>query len=86
MAFKMKEYNMLQIHQKAVVVCSQSTLVDLEVDDEVIHTLYSYSGYYIEVQVDNITKRLINIVAFRDGERLDKYLDKIELSEIFNLL
>jgi hypothetical protein len=82
MSFKLKEYNLLQIHQKAVVVCSQSTLIDIELDEEVIYTLYTYAGYYIEVQVDNLTKQLINIVAFRNGERLDKYLDKVDLTEI----
>jgi hypothetical protein len=82
MSFKLKEYNLLQIHQKAVVVCSQSILIDMELDEEVIYTLYAYAGYYIEVQVDDLTKQLINIVAFRNGERLDKYLDKVDLTEI----
>ena len=82
MSFNLKEYNLLQIHQKAVVVCSQSILIDIELEEEVIYTLYAYAGYYIEVQVDNCTKRLINIVAFRSGERLDKYLDKVDLMEI----
>lgn len=82
MSFKLKEYNLLQIHQKAVVVCSHSTLLDMELDEKVIYTLYSYAGYFIEVQVDNLTKRLINIVAFRDGERLEKYLDNIDLAGI----
>lgn len=82
MSFNLKEYNLLQIHQKAVVVCSQSTLLDMELDEEIIYTLYSYAGYFIEVQVDNITKRLINIVAFKDGDRLDKYLDNIHLMGI----
>jgi hypothetical protein len=82
MSFKLKEYNLLQIHQKAVVVCSQSVLIDMELNEEVIYTLYAYAGYYIEVQVDDLTKQLINIVAFRNGERLDKYLDKVDLTEI----
>jgi hypothetical protein len=82
MSFKLKEYNLLQIHQKAVVVCSQSILIDMELNEEVIYTLYAYAGYYIEVQVDDLTKQLINIVAFRNGERLDKYLDKVDLTEI----
>lgn len=82
MSFKLKEYNLLQIHQKAVVVCSQSILLDMELQDHIIYTLYGYSGYYIEVQVDDLTKRLINIVAFKDGERLDKYLEKLDLHEL----
>ena len=82
MSFKLKEYNLLQIHQKAVVVCSQSMLIDMELDEEVIYTLYAYAGYYIEVQVDNLSKQLINIVAFRHGERLNKYLDKIDLAQL----
>ncbi len=82
MCFNLKEYNLLQIHQKAVVVCRQSTLLDLELEEDIIYTLYGYSSYYIEVQVDNITKKLINIVAFSGGDRLDKYIDNIGLSEL----
>ena len=82
MRFDLKDYNLLQIHQKAALVCSNSILLDIDLNENVIFTLYSYSSYYIEVMVDNLTKQLINIVAFRDGERLDKYLDKISLPGI----
>jgi len=84
MILTLKQYNHLHLHQKAVLVCSDSKLLDLELKEEIIHTLYAYSSYFIEVRVDNKTKELIDIVAFKKGKKLDKYLDKINLLEMIN--
>ncbi|MES2679760.1 MAG: hypothetical protein V4635_07750 [Bacteroidota bacterium] len=84
MILTLKQYNHLLTHQKAVLICSECALVDMELKKEIIYTLYSYSSFFVEVRVNNCTKELIDITAFRNGKKLEKYLNKINLQEMIN--
>lgn len=79
MNFTLQQYNHLHLHQKAVMVFTDCTLLEVELEKELIASLFAYSSFFVEVTVNSITKELIDIVAFNNGERLDKYLDKINL-------
>lgn len=83
-----KQFNLLPMQARAMIVCKHTYLVNmvLEEDEDIsnICTLYSFRDYYIEVVVDNLTRHLINILAFRDNdERLDKYIERIDIQELF---
>ena len=56
----------------------------MDLKREVIYTLYAYSSFFVEVRVNHKTKELIDIVAFRNGKKLDRYLNKIDLREMIN--
>lgn len=79
---QINEYNSLLIHQKAKIIGSTSTFICCYSDAHNSASLYAYEGFYIEVLWDSRTDRLIEIVAFNMGGRLDKYLDRIKLSDL----
>jgi hypothetical protein len=43
-------------------------------------TLYYLERFFVEVVIDVAERKILEITGFDRGERLDKYLDKIEVS------
>jgi len=82
MVFSLKTYNSLHLLQKAQLLEHGPVFVDHHTTNAVIYTLFSYNRYYIEVAVTSVTHDLLNIIAFKKGKKLDKYLNEISLSEI----
>jgi len=73
----------MHLRQKAVILERVALFLDHDLSLGIIHTLFSYHHYFIEVLVEYETNTLIEIVAFKNGERLDKYLEQIVLKELF---
>lgn len=82
MRFDYRTYNLLQLHQKALLLNSEAVFIDHLYESKIIFTLFAYNHYYIEVMVDADTNDLISITAFSDLSRLDKYLNSVSLEEI----
>jgi hypothetical protein len=80
MRIKLKDYNSLDIHGKASLL-PHAVVVDNMMKGGKGYSLYTYGSYYIEVLFDIKTSYLLEITAFANGPRLDKYLDKIKLRE-----
>lgn len=79
MVFTMTQYNSLQLYQKAVILGEEANFLMTLEKNELIYALYSFCGYYIEVLLDQEDKRLIDIIAFQHLNRIEKYLENIEL-------
>lgn len=82
MSIKPQEYNSLQLHQKAVVLGGDAVYLVNVAEGGIVFSLYAYSSFYIEVLIDNETDNLIDIVAFKEWDRLNKYFEKITLVDI----
>lgn len=80
--YEISEYNAMDLRQKAVILEKVAMFLDHDLSLGIIHTLFSYHHYFIEVLVEYETNTLIEILAFKNGERLDKYLDQIDLNEL----
>lgn len=80
--YHIDEYNSLHLRQKALILENMAVFLDHDLSLGIIHTLFSYSSYFIEVLVEHETNTLIEIVAFKNGERLDKYLNQICLEDL----
>ena len=80
--YNISEYNAMHLHQKAVILENVAIFLDHGLSFGILHTLFSYHSYFIEVLVENESNNLIEIIAFSSGSRLDKYLDQIELKDL----
>jgi|GEM_PF-2661079 len=81
--YEISEYNSMHLRQKAVILENVATFLDHDLRLGIIHTLFTYHNYFIEVLVEYESNTLIEIIAFQNGERLDKYLDQIFLEDFF---
>lgn len=77
-----REYNLLELHQKALLLDKCAAFIIHLNRSSIVYTLFAYSTYYIEVMVDSETNNLMNISAFGSGHSIDKYLEDISLDEI----
>lgn len=79
---QLSEYNLLEVHQKARILGSPSVFLKSYMDEDINASLYAYNNFYIEVLWDSNTNNIIEILAFKNGVRLDKYLERINLSDL----
>ena len=80
--YEISEYNSMHLRQKAVILENIAIFLDHDLSLGIIHTLFFYHNYFIEVLVEYESNNLIEIVAFPNGSRLDKYLDQIDLKDL----
>ena len=80
MKIRLKDYNSLSIHTKAQLL-EDAVAIDNIMKSGKGYSLYSCGSFYIEVTFDIKTSYLLDITAFANGYRLDKYLEKIKLKE-----
>ncbi|PBQ31053.1 hypothetical protein CNR22_04475 [Sphingobacteriaceae bacterium] len=80
--YTIHEYNTMALRQKASILENDAIFLDHDLSVGIIHTLFSYHNYFIEVVVEYESNELIEIIAFENGERLDKYLDQFQLAEL----
>lgn len=79
MIYSVFKYNALPLNQKAAILGEDGAFIMNISEHGTIYSLYAHFGFYMEVTLEEHTGRLIDIVAFEDKTRLDKYLDKIAL-------
>jgi hypothetical protein len=60
-------------------VWSEGVHVDTHIKDNIAINLYSINDFYCEVYYDMKTNKILYKQSFKQGERLHKYLDKIEI-------
>jgi len=53
----------------------QGVHIDSILFEKVNYQLYSINDFYVEVQYDAISNKIIGKLAFKQGEALDKYLN-----------
>ncbi len=72
------QYLLLNKDEKAKYLWEYGSFIINLVENDTASNLYSLNGYFVEVMLaDNI---IVEITAFKKGERLNKYLDFIDVS------
>lgn len=74
------EYIAFDRNQRAAALWEHGTFLTNVVLDEVGYSLYSFHGYYVEVTL--LEDEIYDITPFKEGERFDKYLHAIDISEL----
>ena len=76
------EYINLDLNRKACILCEQGVFVDKYIDLEYITSLYYLNNFFIEIVVSGSDNNILEIIPFRTGDRLEKYLRNIDLEDL----
>lgn len=71
----------LNAEQKAVHLWEEGVYLQKYVNRRKVTSLYSLYSFFVEVIISD--KEITEIVPFRDGDRLDKYLETISLKKLW---
>ena len=73
------EYLLLNRDEKAQYLWENGELIANLKEGEQGFNLYSLNGYYVEVTLSNTDNKIIDIMPFKKGVRLEKHLDFIKI-------
>jgi hypothetical protein len=78
---RMKLYEFLRLSEveQYDAVWSEGVHVDTHINDNIAINLYVINDFYCEVFYNMNTNKILYKQVFKQGVRLDKYLDKIEI-------
>lgn len=76
MTMTMYDYLMLKEHDQVMALASRAKFVSAFEDSTTKFCLYSLSIFFIELQQDKQTKKMIARNIFQSGTQLEKYLPK----------
>jgi hypothetical protein len=78
---RMKLYEFLRLSEveQYNTVWSLGVHVDTHINDNIAINLYSINDFYSEVYYDMKTNKILYKQVFKQGARLDKYLDRIKI-------
>jgi hypothetical protein len=79
---QLHEYKNLDLSRKACLLCEKGVFLDKYIDFEHISSLYYMHNFFIEIVVSNQDNHIVEIVPFRTGARLDKFLRNIDLNNL----
>jgi hypothetical protein len=77
---KMKLYEFLRLSEveQYDAVWSLGVHVDTHIKESIATSLYVINDFYVEVYYDIQTNKILYKQTFKQGTRLDKYLDRIK--------
>lgn len=80
---KMKLYEFLRLPEveQYNMVWSEGIHVDAHIKDNIAINLYVINDFYCEVYYDMKTNKILYKESFKQGVRLDKYLNKINIDD-----
>ncbi len=76
---KLYEFSRLIEEEQYNVVWDIGTLVDQFFKESVVINLYAINEFFVEIYYDRDTNKILYKKHFKQGELLDKYLNKIKL-------
>lgn len=76
------EYIKLDMNARASLLWDEGLFIDKYIDLEIITNLYHLGKFYVEVVLSNKDGRITEITPFRHGDRLDKYVDHVDLKSL----
>ena len=76
------EYHRLSLGERASLLWQQALFLGRHSDKESTSNLYHIANFYVEAVVSHTENRIIDVTPFRFGDRLEKYLEPISLSDL----
>ena len=73
------EFIQLDINSKADILWSKGVFLESHFIKEISAKLYYLNDFFVEVVISNEECEIIEIIPFKQGYRLEKYLNKIKL-------
>ena len=76
---KLYEFLALSEEEQYNTIWEIGVLVDQFIKDDIVINLYSINDFYCEVYYDIKSNKILYKQTFKQGARLDKYLDRIKI-------
>jgi hypothetical protein len=76
---KLFEFLKLSDEEQYDVTWNKATYVDLYLKDNIVIELYAINTFYVDIYYERNTTERLYKKMFKQGELLDKYLDRIQL-------
>ncbi len=76
---KLYEFSRLSEEEQYNTTWNIGVLVDQFIKDSVAINLYAINEFFVEVYYDQKTNKILYKKTFKQGELLDKYLNRIKL-------
>jgi hypothetical protein len=78
----MYDYSRLTIGEKASLLWQQAIYLERFSDEGTTSNLYHLRNFFIEAVVSHKENRIVEVVPFKLGQRLEKYLDRVHLKDL----
>lgn len=79
---KLLEFLKLSDEEQYIATWTRGVFVDLYLKDNLAIELYAINNYYVEIYYERYTTERLYKKTFKQGELLNKYLDRIHLKTI----
>lgn len=76
------DYTLLSMGERASLLWQQAKYIDRHSDEELTANLYHINNFFVEAVVSHRENRIIDVTPFKTGDRLEKYLNKVDLRDI----
>jgi hypothetical protein len=73
------EFSRLSDEEQYNTTWAIGVLIDQFVKDNIVINLYAVNEFYVEVYYDQTTNKILHNKTFKQGDLLDKYLNRIKL-------
>lgn len=77
-------YNQLPLNNKLTLLKYKATLLQAFKEDDKTYAVYALNGYYVEMVSKSETNKLITVDAFKNKERVIRFLDKLPLIYLYS--
>jgi hypothetical protein len=81
-----REFDQLDLDSKLCLIWKDGILLGHRAEKAEYMSLYSFSGFYVELHYHNCFDGVVQIKSFMCEEELDPYLEQIDLNEIQQIL
>jgi hypothetical protein len=75
------QYLLLSRDERATYLWENGEFITNTKESEYSYSLYALNGYYVEVRISNADNSITEIVPFKKGELLNKYIESIDISD-----
>ena len=76
------DYHLLSLGERASLLWQQGLYLDRHSDNERTSNLYHINNFFIEAVVSHRENRIVDVTPFKMGERLEKYLMRVDLRDL----
>jgi hypothetical protein len=76
------EYNRLTLGEKASLLWQKALFIERYTDKDTTSNLYHIKNFFIEAVVSHTENRIIDVTPFKMGDRLEKYLVRVDLKDL----
>jgi len=77
------EFNQLPFNEQGQVVNAWGRFMTNVNEGEMRYNLYRVHDFFVEASYSSSENKIVEFTTFKKGERLNRYLDSIEIEKLF---